>query len=642
MNIFTFKFLPNLLSIFFLSITLQLSAQDKIICGTETNSNSLEYINSIKSQITEYEEEFNLLKTNASTSKTVTYSFTNSIPLKIHILRNSDGSEGINVSDVKNVITNLNLVYVEAFIEFFICGDVDYIDDDELVSINKGHEIYLTETNNTTNAINIYFTNEILNDSDESICGYSNNTSRNDFIMIKNDCATNNSSLAHELGHFFSLLHTHGADDEKTTELVNGSNCDTDGDGICDTPADPTLSYDNVDNSCNYTGFKTDANGDRYNPDTNNIMSYARKECRNFFSQQQLARMYAFYHTSKNYLSCESFNADFTADISQTCEDILTVNFENNSENITQWEWDMNSDGITDYNTKNPTHTFETGVYDITLIASNKSQSIKKTYTNFIKVGTQVSLLNEDFEDLTMIGDHGWTAKDVSENGYNWLINKGETLSDGTGPGFSSNENISNTYLYAEASGAKYGDVAEFISPCITIEYDNSEIEFSYHMFGKHIGELHIDIKTKDGYINDIIEPLIGSQQTYQDDEFLIQDIDLSEFVNQTINIRFRAVRGSGWDGDIVIDNIGFKTIAEAITDVPVKVYPNPMKGDLLYVKTNNPDAVNMYYISNLEGQTIKSETLTNQPIYVGDLNPGMYLLTIVNKDTTTTKKIII
>ena len=31
------------------------------------------------------------------------------------------------------------------------------------------------------------------------------------------------------------------ADDKKTTELVDGSNCDTDGDGICDTPADPGL-----------------------------------------------------------------------------------------------------------------------------------------------------------------------------------------------------------------------------------------------------------------------------------------------------------------------------------------------------------------------------------------------------------------
>jgi hypothetical protein len=195
--------------------------------------------------------------------------------------------------------------------------------------------------------------------------------------------------------------------------------------------------------------------------------------------------------------------------------------------------------------------------------------------------------------------------------------------------------------LYAEASGAKYGDVAELISPCITIEYENSELEFAYHMFGNHIGELHVDIKTENGYINDVIEPLIGSQQDNQDDDFLIQDIDLSGYVNQTINVRFRAIRGSSWDGDIAIDNIGFKTITTSITDVPFKVYPNPIKGDLLYVKTNNPDVLTKYYISNISGQIYKSGTISNEPLNVGNLSSGMYLITIENTDSRITKKII-
>lgn len=638
MNIFTTKLLSPLISIIFLSISIQLSAQNtsEISCGTTTTSESLEYLNSIKSEINKYEQQFELLKSYASktTRRTV-----NSIPLKITILRNSDGSDGINVSDVKNAVTNLNTIYSEAFLEFFIADEINYIDDDELVHIKKGSEKYLTEENNIPNLINIYFTHQILNDTDESICGYSNNTSRNDFIMIKNDCATNSSSFAHEIGHFFSLIHTHGPDDKKTTELVDGSNCDTNGDGICDTPADPGLSSSNVNGFCNYTGNETDANGDRYNPDTNNMMSYSRKDCRTFFSPQQLARMYAFYHTAKNYLSYELFNADFTADVSQTCENSLTVNFESSCENVTKWEWDINNDGIIDYTTKNPSHTFDNGVYDITLTASNKSQTIKKTLTNFIKVGTQTTVLNEDFEDIAIIGDHGWTIKDVSQHGYNWLFNKGETDSEKTGPILKDAK--SNTYIYAEASGAKYGDVTELISPCITVDYENSELEFAYHMFGDHIGELHVDIKTKNGYINDVIEPLIGSQQENQDDDFLIQDIDLSDYVNQTINIRFRAIRGSSWDGDIAIDNIAFKTITTAISDVPVKVYPNPINGDLLYVKTNNPDVLTNYYISNIEGQIYNSGTLTNQPINVGDLSSGMYLITFENKDSRITKKII-
>ncbi|GAA4977035.1 T9SS-dependent choice-of-anchor J family protein [Algibacter aquimarinus] len=626
---------------FFLSINTNVFSQntDSANCGNITTSQSLELFNNLRPQLKNYEEHF--LQNKRNTNKTSRTPI-NSVPVNITILRNTDGSEGINVSDVKNAISNLNSIYAEAYLEFFICGEVNYIDDDESVHVKKGSERYLTETNNVPGSINIYFTHEIVNASNESICGYSNNISRNDFIMIKNDCATNNSSLAHEIGHFFSLIHTHGPDDTNSTELVDGSNCDTDGDGICDTPADPKLSYTNVNSNCNYTGAETDANGTKYNPDTNNIMSYSRKECRNFFSDQQLARIYAYYQTVKNYLSCPDFNADFTADVSQTCEDSLTVTFENSCENVTSLEWDMNSDGITDYTTKNPTHTFNSGIYDITLTVHTKTKTITKTYANFIKVGTELNVLNEDFEDLVLFGDHGWTAKDASGNGYSWLLNKGETYTEETGPTFKNSGNkVTNTYIYAEASGAKYGDVAEFVSPCINVDYSNSEIEFSYHMFGSGIGELHVDVKTDNGYILDVIEPLIGSQQTNQEDDFLIQNIDLSTFTNQTINIRFRAIRGTSWEGDIAIDNILFKTISTSITDTPVKVYPNPMRGNLLYVKTDTPKEPTTFQISSLEGQVFKSGTLTTRPIDVSNLSSGMYLITIEKKGSRITKKII-
>lgn len=630
--------LLTLYSIFFLSISYNVSAQnnESLSCGTVTTSESIEYFNSIKPQLQKYEQDF-LLKKSAkgNSSKTV-----NSIPIKVNIIRSSNGFGKLDTSHLYIAIEMVNRIYGNALLEFFLCDGVNYINADEFSTINKGEEDLLAELYNTNGLLNIYITDEVENESGESICGYADNTGRNDLIIIKTDCI--DSSLAHEIGHYFGLMHTHGPVDTETAELVDGSNCDTTGDGICDTPADPVLSYSNVNSSCKYIGTKTDANGDRYKPDTSNFMSYSRKGCRNSFTPQQLARMYAFYQTAKSYLSCQAFNADFTADISQTCDETLTVNFEGNCENVTKWEWDINDDGITDYTTKNPSHTFNNGVYHVTLKVSNELKSIKKTLTNFIKVGTQTALLNEDFEDIETLGDHGWTQKDVSEHGYNWLINKGETISKNTGPKLTdSQNNISNTYIYAEASGAKIGDVAEIISPCMNVDYENSELEFTYHMFGEHIGELHVDIKTKDGYINDVIEPLIGMQQQNQEDDFLIQDIDLSSYVNQTINIRFRAIRGSSWDGDIAIDNIAFKTITTSITDVPVKVYPNPINGNLLYVKTNNPDVSSTFYISNLEGQIFKSGTLTSQPIDVGNLSSGMYLITIQNKDSRITKKLI-
>lgn len=639
MNIFTsrFKFLFFLVCFTITNILYSQSIASD--CGTITSPESIKYIQTIKPQLKAFEQEF----FNAKSGKGDTpVKNVNAIPIKAHIIRNSNGTGGLSLTELNSAISNLNEIYKDALMEFFLCDGINYIDDDKLCHFNKSEENLLAENNNIAGLINIYFTDFIKNDSNESICGYSNNTGRQDVIVMKNDCVTNDSSLAHEIGHFFSLLHTHGPkNDSLTTELVDGSNCDTDGDGICDTPADPKLTDKNVNNFCEYIGTETDTHGKEFNPDTQNIMSYSKKGCRAHFSQQQLARMYAFYMTTKNYLSCSSFNADFSADISQTCDENLTVHFKSDCNNISQWEWDIDSDGIIDYTDQNPKHTYNSGVYDVTLKVSNKSKSISKTYSKYIKVGTQPEMLNENFDSFEIAGDKGWTANDVSKNGYNWYSNFGKTATDNTGPNNDNSDEILGKYIYVEASGAKPGDIAEFISPCFTINKENSELEFAYHMFGNGIGELHIDLKTETGYINDVIPAIIGSQQNNQDDAFLKTSIDLSSYTNQTIKVRFRAIRGSSWDGDIAIDDVFIKTIYTPISDDTYKVYPNPVKSDLLYVKANDSKLISNYVISNLVGQTFLSGTVSNRPINVSSLPSGTYLLVLNNGNSRVLKKII-
>ena len=644
MNILTYRLNFLVLSIFLSMSTCIFSQnEEEANCGNITTSNAIAFYENIKPQLKIYENEFLSDKSSRSAKGKVPTNVLNSIPVKVYIIRNSDGSGGLNISELNDAISNLNSVYDDAFLEFFLCDGVEYIDDDKLSHFKRGDEKSFIETNYVPGLINMYFTDYIENDSNEAICGYSDNVGRNDIVVMKNSCATNGSSLPHEFGHFFSLLHTHGPDnDSMTTELVDGSNCDTDGDGICDTPADPRLKSSTVDSSCNYTGTETDANGDAFSPDTNNIMSYSRKECRIHFSEQQLARMYAFYMTTKSYLSCPSFNADIAVNESETCEELLTVNFESISDNMTEWQWDVDGDGVVDYTSKNPSHTFEAGIYDVILTVSNKSKTIRKKFTNFIKVGTHIDLLDESFEDFNMLEKHGWTSKDVSGNGYYWYSNFGDTQSGKTGPSnYMNSESNLNTYIYAEASGAQPGDVTEFISPCIDVNYQNSELEFSYHMFGKDIGELHLDIKTDSGYINDVIEPLYGSQQNNQSDDFITKTVNLSPYTNETIKVRFRAVRGSGWEGDIAIDNILVKTIYTAISDDIYKVYPNPIKGDLLYVKNNDLENISTFTITNLVGQPFLNGTLTNNPIDFSSLSSGTYLLTLTNGKSRVVKKII-
>ncbi|MGC6430161.1 MAG: zinc-dependent metalloprotease [Jejuia sp.] len=249
-----------------------------------------------KEEIKKHEQLF----FNAQTSKSAQSKIqTQLIPVKFHVIRDSNGHGGLRKSSIENALAEVNAIFEEVYVNFYAFGGIDFIDDDSLNHLTKGNEEVLLDSY-SEGTLNVYLADEVVNSSGSSICGYNlDSFSNKNIIILKNSCAVNGSSLTHEIGHFFSLVHTHG-NGNGTAELVNGENCDTTGDGICDTPADPGLSDDNVDGNCNYTGGLKDANGDFYSPDTGNVMSYSRKSCRDHFTTGQYARMYGYYLTVKD------------------------------------------------------------------------------------------------------------------------------------------------------------------------------------------------------------------------------------------------------------------------------------------------------------------------------------------------------
>lgn len=139
-----------------------------------------------------------------------------------------------------------------------------------------------------------------------------------DFIVVQQNMliSLNNASFAgshllHALGHFFGLPHTYAEvsaslADGPSTELVNGSNSTTNGDGFDDTDADcfPTNFNASVMPVpiCTYE-YKTgtlDANGKYYSPPIDNFMSLY--ECRCRFSQRQYNAMAKTILTKRLYL----------------------------------------------------------------------------------------------------------------------------------------------------------------------------------------------------------------------------------------------------------------------------------------------------------------------------------------------------
>jgi hypothetical protein len=81
-------------------------------------------------------------------------------------------------------------------------------------------------------------------------------------------------TISHEVGHCLGLRHTFEA--ISGLENINGNNCGTAGDLVCDTPADPFgrgACFSN--NGCAYNGNCVDGNGaNNFSPPYNNIMSY--------------------------------------------------------------------------------------------------------------------------------------------------------------------------------------------------------------------------------------------------------------------------------------------------------------------------------------------------------------------------------
>lgn len=300
---FTMKVYLLLIS---LLITGLLSAQSEE-CGTVVTAEQAKHLNQ---QYRARVGASNALK-NGNPEPNYLDSTIINIPVVNHILRRSDKTGGLTEEDIDEAMNELNTFYARIKIQFYKCQPTSFIDSNEWFDfvVTTPTQNAIIGPNNIQNVINIYYFNDMRASSDPSsrqYCGYTYLPDRTEnIIMMRNECVFNGSTLIHEVGHYFSLLHTHGRYPMNcggTDELVDGSNCEDAADGICDTPADPNLRHQDgaceiknylVDENCEYIGGNTilDANDQPYAPLTDNIMSYSPRECRAAMTAEQYQRI---------------------------------------------------------------------------------------------------------------------------------------------------------------------------------------------------------------------------------------------------------------------------------------------------------------------------------------------------------------
>lgn len=344
-----------------------------------------------------------------------------------HVLRNDAGQTSVPTYYPGEMLQKLNEDYQQYNISFKSLG-TGYINNsiytNDGVGVYGGNVDQLFATNDHPNAIDIY----IAEKSDWA--GRADGVLSKDLVMHKDYATTG--VVSHEMGHCLNLYHTHEL--QFGQELPNGSNCETAGDLICDTPADPNLNshHNKLDSNCNTTQPINDNNGVTYYPDTKNYMSYTKPFCMQHFSDGQVEQMKdAMFNEPilQDVLTCCNTEPITLSQADEVCYSISRIfNLENLCYN-TQTTWQ----------TSNNLQVIDQDNFSITVKAINTSVSgqgwVKATFNNssqkltqYVQVGApnyylQTGTIESQFVDIFQ---QRWTRLfllDVNEqSGWEWDV----------------------------------------------------------------------------------------------------------------------------------------------------------------------------------------------------------------------------
>lgn len=218
---------------------------------------------------------------------------------------NKNEISAVELEVLEQVILEANRLFEKVDMYFRMCSHPFLVQDEKLwdLDIHNSNDIHAKY--GQASVINLYIPNFFFIEDGygqkSSICGIATFPSEDldtRLVIINGECISEPYVLAHELGHYYGLYHTH--ENSLGRELVRRINCGEAGDLMCDTDADPRLSDNNIDD-CFYTGKDKDREGNLYIPPVRNVMSYAPFNCKLEFTPEQYLRMryvQDFYYSS--------------------------------------------------------------------------------------------------------------------------------------------------------------------------------------------------------------------------------------------------------------------------------------------------------------------------------------------------------
>lgn len=254
------------------------------------------------------------------------------VPVRYWLVARADGTGRLPFKNVIDNLCALNKIYASLNMVFYLKETVNwdnqFVFDDPTSTLGQAYINQKMQTNK--NAINI-FTANVANASDLGVLAFYR--PQGDYVVSnKLYVSSNGTTLAHELGHYFSLAHTFvGWENDKYDELTmscskptpiligggflveyvdrnkpgtnpSKKNCQEAADGFCDTPADYNLGLGFQGPGCVYTGCAKDPDNVKLDPDELNLMSYFLNCIKQFSTEQGDAIVKDYVSSGRNYL----------------------------------------------------------------------------------------------------------------------------------------------------------------------------------------------------------------------------------------------------------------------------------------------------------------------------------------------------